>query len=668
MTNLYTIFHGNLQFSSIPKREYRTVVNQCYWPLIRIVEKNERLKFGIEFNGLTLLEIKKLDQSFINRIKKLINEERLEFIGSSYTQAIFPLIPYEVTLKNLELGIEIYKKLLGQTPKVFYVNEQTFSDGLISLYKEAGIKNIIVDFDSTPDNVRLNKSLLYKPTKIISHKGEKLTAIWASSIAFQKFQRYVFDEIPLEDYRQYLFNHLNKDENRYFPLYVGDWEVFGFSPKGINRNYQNDFKRMAELFVRLSKEKEINFILPHQLIEKGIPNPQIRLTDSQDPIVCKKQEKYNVSRWALAGKNTIFRNTQCFSLFSEISSIKKRKSANKSIIEKMEENLVRLWGSDYRTNTTEDKNREYERLYAETETFLSEMSSISEESKPTSKVFTHAVARTAKFRLLPENGKIKTDHVELTLDWRKGATIRQLTFPKIFPKKMAGLIPHGYFQNQQLSADWFSGHCLFETDTGKHTDLYPTKIFVNKNSNGDIHLFSEIKTSIGTIRKNYKVYQDLPRVDLQYVFNFKKVGLKSARIGNVTLDPVNFDQSSLWYATVNGGKSKEVYEIGNSFVAQDEIVSFRISSRGCLGATEGWLAVGDKYKALALIWDKGELASCPIVHFEKTPQGLFARIQPSIAESDETGFPVYEGIFSFGISYFGLKSFHELDMLNIPLR
>ena len=248
MTNLYTIFHGNLQFSSIPKREYRTVVNQCYWPLIRIVEKNERLKFGIEFNGLTLLEIKKLDQSFINRIKKLINEERLEFIGSSYTQAIFPLIPYEVTLKNLELGIEIYKKLLGQTPKVFYVNEQTFSDGLISLYKEAGIKNIIVDFDSTPDNVRLNKSLLYKPTKIISHKGEKLTAIWASSIAFQKFQRYVFDEIPLEDYRQYLFNHLNKDENRYFPLYVGDWEVFGFSPKGINRNYQNDFKRMAELF------------------------------------------------------------------------------------------------------------------------------------------------------------------------------------------------------------------------------------------------------------------------------------------------------------------------------------------------------------------------------------------------------------------------------------
>ena len=158
MTNLYTIFHGNLQFSSIPKKAYRNVISNCYWPLIEILEKNERLKFGIEFSGLTLLEIDKLDKKFLEKIKKLIKEERLEFIGSSYTQAIFPLIPYEINLKNLALGIETYKKILGLTPEIFYVNEQTFSDGLISLYKEAGIESIIVDFDSAPDNIRLNKA------------------------------------------------------------------------------------------------------------------------------------------------------------------------------------------------------------------------------------------------------------------------------------------------------------------------------------------------------------------------------------------------------------------------------------------------------------------------------------------------------------------------------
>src|SRR3989344_2057661 len=207
MTNLYTIFHGNLQFSSIPKKAYRNVISNCYRPLIEMLEKNEKLKIGIEFSGLTLLELQKLDQSFINRIKKLINEERLEFIGSSYTQAIFPLIPYEVNLKNLELGIIIYKNILGLTPKIFYVNEQTFSDGIISVYKKARIKNLIVDFDSSPEEVRLNKSLLYNSARIISHKGEKLTAIWSSSIAFQKFQRYIFGEISFEDYWQYLLGN-----------------------------------------------------------------------------------------------------------------------------------------------------------------------------------------------------------------------------------------------------------------------------------------------------------------------------------------------------------------------------------------------------------------------------------------------------------------------------
>lgn len=661
MLHLYTIFHGNLQFSSIPKYQYKTVIENCYLSLVKILEKNDKFKLGIEFSGLTLLEIEKIDPKLIEKIKELIREERLEFIGSSYIQAIFPLIPYEVNLKNLQLGLIIYKKILGLTPEIFYVNEQTFSDGLISIYKKAGIKNIIVDFDSAPDNVRLHKSLLYKPVKIISQKGEKLTAIWSSSIAFQKFQRYIFDEMSLEDYWQYLSDNFSEKEVRSFCLYAGDWEIFGFPPKGIDRNYNNDYKRMAELFDSLSKDKRLRFMLPSQLGLGKIATTPISLTNFQDPIICKKQEKYNVSRWALAGKSSIFRNTQCFRLFDEINSIKKSKNANKSIIEKLEKNLVTLWGSDFRTNTTADKNREYERLYAETKSSIANFL----DSKKSLSV---KINKETRFKPLPNDGKIETDTVYLTLDWRKGASIKELIFPKIFPKKIAGLIPHGHFQNQQLSSDWFSGHCLFETDSGnKYTDLYPAKIFRKKTINGDINLSCEIKTPIGTIGKNYKVYQDLPRVDLQYVFDFKKVALKSARIGNVTLDPLNFAVGSLWYTTVNGGRSREIYKIGKTDISQDEIVSFRISSRGCLGTTNGWVAVGDNEKGLAMIWDKTQLASCPIIHFENTKQGLFGRIQPSIAESDETGFPVFEGKHTFGISFVGLSNLKTTDSLILQL-
>src|SRR3990167_7633351 len=655
--DLYTVFHGNLQFSSIRRSDYRKVIRNCYWPLLNILEKNKQLKLGIEFSGLTLYEIRKIDNSLIKKIKELIESGRLEFIGSSYSQAIFPLVPFEVNLKNLELGIKVYKEILDKTPKVFYVPEQTFSDGIIEVYEEAGIKNIIVDFDSAREPIRMSKSLLGKPVRVVSQKGRKINVIWSSSIAFQKFQRYIFDEISYKDYQDYLYHHFPVTGKKDICIYAGDWEVFGFSPKRINRSFKDDYKRMTQLFGSFSKDKGIGFVLPSQLTLENIAVTPINLTDFQDPVICKKQEKYNVSRWAIAGKNSIFRNTQCFKLLKKINLIKNSKSADKQIIEKLEKNLVKLWGSDFRTNTTSDKDREYESL-------LSKSSKFGKKYKSADNIDAKLlIKKNNKVRLsISPQESFETPHVKLVLDKRKGASIRELIFPKITSSKMAGLVPHGYFQNPRLSADWFTGHCLFEADDGnKYTDLYPTEIFLGQgNSDRFIDVCTEIKTPLCDIEKSYRIYNDSPRLDLEYLFEFKSVGLRSARIGNVTLDPHCFDEENFWYGTVNGGRTVEIYKMGKPPIVQDEMVSFRISSKGTLGATEGWVAVGDKNKGLAICWDKAQIATCPIVHFENTSQGIYGRIQPSIAESDETGFPVFNGLYRLTISYIGLSEIRQI--------
>jgi len=654
MINIYTIFHGNLQFSSIPKNQYKTVIKNCYWPLVKILEENKNLKFGIELNGLTLLEIKRLDTRLIKIIKSLISQKRIEFIGSSYTQAIFPLIPYEVNLKNLELGIKVYKEILGFVPKIFYVNEQTFSDGIIDVNQESGIENIIIDFDTRAEDVCLDKSLMYSPAIIKNQNGKEINVIWNSSIAFQKLQRYIFDEISYEDYRNYLSSQITESREGSLCLYGGDWEVFGFSPKGIKRNYKNDFKRMEVLFEKLIKEDHLQFVLPSSLINKITNKTQTSITDFADPILCKKQEKYNVSRWALAGKNSVLRNTQCFRLFKEIQNLRE-KGADKKIIDKLEKNLVILWGSDYRTNTTADKNKEYETLYKKTENNIAEF-------VKGNKNLLSKRHNKGNFRPLAENGIIETDQVKLTLDWRKGATIKKLFFPKIFPKKMAGQVPHGHFQNPKLSPDWFSGYCVFEAEGDKkYTDLSPTEIFIDEKSDkSSTQAVAQIKTEICSIEKIYHVYKNEPRVDLRYIYNFKKIGLKSARVGSVTFDPQNLDKKSFWYATVNGGNAKETYYMGDKHIIQDGPVSFRISSRGCLGATEGWLAAGDKEKGILLNWDSREIASFPIVHFENTPQGLYGQIHHSIAESDETGFPVFKENITFKTSIIGFNKLNRI--------
>ncbi len=144
---LYTVFHANLNFSSIPEDQYSTVLDRCYWPALDLL-KEYRMNIGFEFSGSTLQTIREIDPDFITQLKKHWDSGRCEVIGSGYSQAILPLIPARVNLANLLQGNRIYQENLGKTPVTAYVNEQTYSSGIIELYKEAGYENIIMDWDN----------------------------------------------------------------------------------------------------------------------------------------------------------------------------------------------------------------------------------------------------------------------------------------------------------------------------------------------------------------------------------------------------------------------------------------------------------------------------------------------------------------------------------------
>ena len=726
----YVIFHGNLQFSSIPKSEYKKVVNNCYWPLIKIADTIHGLKIGVEFSGETLLEIKKIDGKLLNSIQELVSRGKLEFVGSGYSQTIFPLIPAEVNLLNLKLSKETYKQLLGFEPSVYFVNEQTVSDGIISVYKKSNIENIISDFDSAPERVRSNSKNLYSPTFAISQSRDKIRVLWSSSIAFQKFQRCIFDEISENDYFEYIKSHADSG-GEFFPLYCGDWEVFGFSPKKIGRDFGSDVAKMDSIFRKILNKKH-KFVLPSEALKSKGRQRVFSLVDSENPVYSKKQMKYNPSRWALAGKHSIWRNTNSHRLFQKISNLRDLSKilGGEDDLNSFEKELVSLWGSDFRTFTSVDKNSDYDkrvpvlhknidRKYKLLLASLSkkpfvinlsdkkinskvvslplnssqrggweavlngkqvpsqvEPTKIDEEGKIISRQIVFVAnllpLEIASIKLVPKKKRvseswkvasplIETENINLELDVRKGATIKNLQFKKVDSKPLIGLIPHGFYRNPELSADWFTGHCIFESDEDKrYLDLVRVDLKrINENFPIRIPIFTSINLGEIRINKTYYVYLNQPRVDIKYSFSFGKIGLKSARIGNVTLKPLSFSDKKLYLIVENGGLDAEKYQLSKT-ISQDELVSFRISSRGCLGSTGGWLAVGDDSKHLGVFWDKSELAACPIVHFERTPQGQYGRIQISIGESDETGYPEFEGEKDFTISYIARKKLDEL--------
>src|SRR3989338_6558607 len=358
---LYSTYHANLQFSSIPKSDYAKVINNCYWPLVKMVDLIPGLKIGVEFSGETLLEIERIDPKLIAKLKDLIERKKIELVGSGYAQSIFPLIPYEVNLLNLRFGLDVYLRIFNLKPKIFYVNEQTISSGVFDAYCDSGIGSIMIDFDSTPDEVRLAGELLYGPSMSKSLGGDEFRIIWSSTIAFQKFQRFIFDEISEGNYLKYLKSHTTKTK-RFFPLYCGDWEIFGYSPKGVPRDVSRDFARIKALFTLLANEK-FDFVLPSAVLAGQDGKELIRVASSQEPIPSKKQIKYNASRWSIAGKYAVFRNSSCFRIYEKLSQINKLDNIFGGYIKTsgLLRELVSLWGSDFRTNTSEDKTKDFEK-------------------------------------------------------------------------------------------------------------------------------------------------------------------------------------------------------------------------------------------------------------------------------------------------------------------
>ena len=53
---LYSIFHGNLNYSSIPEESFHEIIDSCYWPILAAI-KNFNFKTGIEFSANTLNKI-----------------------------------------------------------------------------------------------------------------------------------------------------------------------------------------------------------------------------------------------------------------------------------------------------------------------------------------------------------------------------------------------------------------------------------------------------------------------------------------------------------------------------------------------------------------------------------------------------------------------------------
>ncbi|MFV2055879.1 MAG: glycoside hydrolase family 57, partial [Thiohalomonadales bacterium] len=566
MIPIYALFHLNLAYSSIPVDERKTVIDRCYSPLLDLLFEHE-IYAGIEMSGWTLQQISVLAPEWLVRFKSLLQAGRCELIGSGYAQIIGPLIPYEVNVWNQRIGLEDYQNMLGIRPRLILVNELAYSSGLVGIYREAGYEGMLMDRDNVALALSLTNNDDAMPVYADSGDGEGLPVLWIDSILFQTFQRYAHGDIGMSDYLHYFKSRINEGDGP-FAIYGNDAEIFDYRPGRFKEESELDknngeWHRIHQLVSRLKEQKEVVWRTPSDALREfgnRHSSRAVTLTSARQPIPVKKQAKYNISRWAITGRDDLWINTLCHQIYRQIRLV-----ANNTKHEKWR-GLCRLWASDLRTHVT--SSRWNEALgYADDLLQQLNVRDFTPNQENFSLPLPHDNNRdhmnNCHIHVDPESIYItvETSNVIITLNKRRGLAIHSLGFKQHDFSPLIGTLPLGYFSSIDLGADFYSGGVIIERvkEHSRTTDL--TRVVPDIIQQEDQCIIRcVIDTDDGDIVKTICISKISQSITIHYNFPSWRRPYGSVRVGNFTFLPKNFSRP-LYFLCRNGGRDNEEFKL-----------------------------------------------------------------------------------------------------------
>lgn len=608
------------------------MLRRCYWPLLRMA-KDLNLPLGLEASGHTLELAAEIDPGWVEALRHLVTDGPCELIGSGYAQLIGPLVPALVNAKNLQFGNEVYERLLGVRPNLAFVNEQAYSAGLVQHYLDYGYQAIIMEWENpAQDHPEWDSAMQYLPQRACGPEGESIPVIWNKSLAFQKFQRHVHGEMPLAEFLHFVKQHCS-DSPRSFPIYGNDAEIFDFRPGRYDTEAsihpEGEWTRIHKLCETLQLDPRFNWIRPSDVLalhSVSGADCRLQLESPANPIPVKKQAKYNVLRWGVTGRNDSALNATCWQLFERL------KHQPSSHQEDWKELCV-FWSSDFRTHITQQR---WDFLYARLRALQQVPPTFKEDLEERQTLSSLNSAQWSSCR----DGALLTlesNTVKIQVNCAKGLAIHGFWVKTVSGDSLIGTLPHGYYQDVAMAADYFSGHLVFESPTQpKLTDLSAVDPDINFLDGGNVVKISgKISSRLGMICKELLITHE-GQVTLRYHIDWAHVPAGVLRLGHMTLNPSAFQVEDLQFVTHNGGYAPEVFSLGESSVDHGRPVSFLVSANNGFGNTEGRVTLQDRHTSVHIDTSRTQGYLIPLLTIRPITPSYFCRVSFSAMEFDDT--------------------------------
>ncbi len=625
VTRVHAVFHLNLMFSSIEEEQRPAVIERCYWPLLRACEKTG-VPLGLELTGITLDLIESIDPTWIATLKRLIEAGLAELIGSGYAQLIGPLVPAEINAANLRFGHQSYRRLLGRVPVTALINEQCFSASMVDHLIDAGYTGFLMEWDNPHRaHPEWDGDLRTRPQRVRAASGRTLPVLWIHTVAFQKFQRVVHGIDSQKSYREWLDRQLSCGA-ACFNLYGNDGEIFDFRPGRFaaepEPQERSEWRAIETIFTFLAADPRAACRLPSEVLaELPATGAALTLSSAAMPLPTKKQEKYNVLRWAVSGRDTLVINSRCRRLAETL-----RGAGDAAIRE-----LCYLYSSDFRTHITAKR----------WQSALERLETLEKQAKKQAEKPRGSALATPRAGGSLETGaggfiRLQRPSFGLELNARRGLAIHRFWSGSSDQDWQLGTLPFGYFDDIGFGADYYSGHLVFQPPGHPQiTDLIAAPIIRHEDERGS-HLSTTIPTALGNIEKSLCLRHDRPCLELSLRLRWRTPPPGVLRLGHLTLNPESFQSDRLWYATHNGGPAPERFDLDGTDFDHGRAVSHMVSANSALGMTEGRFWLGDHRRQILLTLDRGAAALVPMLAWHRIGARYFCRVSLSAAEIDDT--------------------------------
>lgn len=633
--SLYSVFHLNLAYSAIREDQRAEVVEKCYWPLLETI-RSESWPCGIEFSGWTLERIREIDPSWIDALIELTNQKLVEVVGSGYSQIIGPLVPARVNKENLRLGWKIYNELLGVVPRLSLIPEQAYSAGYAALLGDFGLEGFVMEWNNPRSaHPEWPAELLYRPQNVITASGAQLPVLWNHSITFQKFQRYAQGELGMDDVLRWIGGHQKEVPDGCFSLYGNDAEVFDFRPGRYMSEEpiqeEGEWWRIRRLVQALREEPRFQFLLPSQVLAtySREESEAIKIESIEQPVPVKKQQKYNIVRWAVTGRDDFNINSKCHQILQALE-------ARGSVSDAEWANLLYLWSSDFRTHISEERWQHFLELLDHTlETLETEREAKNRlpasaieirRERPTTPLQVHADERFIS---------IESDRVSCQLNLRRGLAIQSWVDRQVSRDPVFGTFPIGSFESIRLGADWYSGNLtLHPPGLPQITDLSAVQPVLEIEGQ-ELRASIELETPLGRITKLVEINAEDARVHLRWAMQTLP-SQASLRFGFLTLFHFGASADDFSFSTYLGGEAPETFALSGSSFNHGQVFSNSISASSVVGSTEGTVEVSDGSRTVRVDLDPDTRgAACMLSVQRDIPQDLI-RLWFSAQEIDDT--------------------------------